>query len=621
MPAPATAPTAGSLTTAGAAEEQVFVLGSVAGGERSPYRAEIHVTNRGASLESILLSDYKRVVDADDRYRLVSPVKAGEEMLRSLAIERILVDNVELRLDEVLWRGSQRDRPEGQTAAFECDILRAGQPILRLQRRYVLAAEPAKSRRYDLTSELTLENLTDQPHEIRVTQRGPVGIQREDRRADDRRVNAGIFLDGAVQQRGGTPFAEVSKNTQAVKLHESQGKGRLWWVAAENKYFAFITTPVKTDGGEDPGYVYEASAVDLDGKTATPDDVVPRLVLGPCTLPPGGSVHLPMEHFVGPKDKRVFQEPRNADYLRRNYYMLNRDQMTWCTFGWLIELMITLLNFFQAVVRNYGIAIFLLVLVVRVILHPVTKKTQVNMVKMQQSMGKLQPKLEEVKKRYANDKPRLQQETMRVYKEAGVNPTGQMLSCLPMLLQTPIWVALYVSLNNNIAMRHEGFIWWIKDLTAPDELYKLASGFSLPLVGEITAFNLLPLLMGITMYAQQKLMPKPAAPTPSSSSDQAAQMQKQMQAMTPIMSIFMVLIFYNMPSGLNLYVMTSSILGSLEQWRIRKHVEATQSQAAMAPPPLAQAEKAPSTRPRRPSFLERLAKKADEARKLRSSRK
>ena len=701
-PGPVPAPAPELLSAAGADKKLAFTLGSTEGGQESPYRAEIELTNLGASIDRTLLSDYRKLVDQDEPYALLArgrkfvplgsisstfqaqldakqitddlrrAFEAGAKAatlsedavvrvetpgrewwindgdrefavkneggrlfvyredvtgtLRSLTLEAILLDNVELRLDGVFWRASREDGADCQTVTFECDIVREEQPIIRLQRRYILAPTPADLRRYDLKSELTVQNLTERTHDVRLTQRGPTGIQQEDRRVDDRRVNVGIFLEGAVQPHKATQFADIAKNTGPLKLFGPQDDGRLWWVAAENKYFAFITTPVKPDGGEDPGIVHAASAVDLDGDAQSIDDAVLQIVLGPFTLPARGSTTLHMEHYLGPKDKQVFLKDRNADYGRRNYYLLNQDQGMWCTFGWLTELMVTLLNAFYAMVRNYGIAIFLLVLVVRVILHPVTKKTQVNMVKMQQSMGKLQPKIAEAKKRYANDKQKLQQETMRIYKEAGVNPAGQMMSCLPMMLQMPIWVALYSSLNNNIAMRHEGFIWWINDLTAPDALIPFAGGYHIPLIGafmgEVTALNLLPILVGITMYAQQKLMPKPqSAATPSpGSSDQGAQMQKQMQAMMPIMSVFMALIFYNMPSGLNLYIMASSVLGAVEQWRIRKHVEAVKDKGDDVSAPLEPRCECAPAKPRRHSFLERLAKKADEAQKLHRAR-
>ncbi|MCP4589605.1 MAG: membrane protein insertase YidC [bacterium] len=612
---------AGVFTVRGASEQTTLVLGSTAEGEQGPFRAEIHLTNAGAAIDSVLLADHLAEVDGEEHYRLVGPVELAGKTLRSLAYESILVDDEAVALDELLWNAREVEESAAQSAIFECELLREDQPTLRLTRRYTLEPTPLSDRRYDLHSELTIENLTDEGHEVRLTMRGPVGIQQEDRRLDDRSLNVGLFLEGQVQARKATTAAEVGGTTGGlIKLFDPQEPGRFWWLAAENKYFAFVTTPVDEHGAEDAKHVLQATAVDLDGRTETPENVVTRLVLGNLTVVAGGSTTVHAHHYIGPKSKLGFLDERNADYGRRNYYMLNLDRLASCTFSWLAELMVTLLNSFHAVVRNYGVAIFLLVLLVRVLLHPVTKRTQVNMVKMQQAMGQLQPKLEDVKKRYANDKQRLQQETMRIYKEEGVNPAGQMLSCLPMLLQMPIWVALWSSLNNNVAMRHEGFVWWIRDLSAPDQLWEFGSGFSFPLVGDITALNLLPLLVGVTMYAQQKLMPKPKPPS-TEQTGQAAQMQKQMQAMMPLMSVFMVLIFYNMPSGLNLYIMTSSILGALEQWRIRKHVEEEKDRLATTVPVESSAKPVVAKTPRSPSFLERLAKKADDAQKLRSRRK
>jgi YidC/Oxa1 family membrane protein insertase len=193
------------------------------------------------------------------------------------------------------------------------------------------------------------------------------------------------------------------------------------------------------------------------------------------------------------------------------------------------------------------------------------------MVRMQSRMGDLAPKLEELKKKHANDKTRLQQETMRLYREEGINPAGQLFTCLPMAIQMPIWVALWISLSSNIAMRLQPFFWWIDDLTAPDALYTFASPLNLPLVGQLPAFNLLPFLLAIAMYFQQKLMPKPK-PNPNAT-EQQIQQQQMMQKMGPLMAVMMLFIFYKAPSGLTLYIMFSTIFGAYEQHRIRKHIK------------------------------------------------
>jgi len=181
--------------------------------------------------------------------------------------------------------------------------------------------------------------------------------------------------------------------------------------------------------------------------------------------------------------------------------------------------------------------------------------------------------VEELKKKFANDKARLQQETMKLYREHGINPTTQFLTCLPMVIQLPIWVALWISLSNNILMRHEPFHFtWIHDLTAPDALFTFPAPIVVPFFEwELPAFNLLPILLGIFMYLQQKLQPKPK-PNPNAS-DQQRQQQEMMQKMMPLMSVMMLVLFYKAPSGLTLYIMSSSLFGVIEQHWIRKHIK------------------------------------------------
>jgi len=190
-----------------------------------------------------------------------------------------------------------------------------------------------------------------------------------------------------------------------------------------------------------------------------------------------------------------------------------------------------------------------------------------------------------------------------------------------MFLQMPIWIALYLSLSNNILMRHEPFLYgltWIDDLTAQDALIKFSSPITIPLFGwTLTSFNLVPLLVGLFMYVQQKTQPKPK-PNPNMTEQQRAQ-QEAMQKMMPIMSAMMVLIFYKMPSGLNLYVMFSSMFGWLEQRVIRKHIKEREEAGTLHKP----ARKPPtedfSDKPRelrKPSWLERLQKAAEEAQKV-----
>jgi YidC/Oxa1 family membrane protein insertase len=227
------------------------------------------------------------------------------------------------------------------------------------------------------------------------------------------------------------------------------------------------------------------------------------------------------------------------------------------------------------------------VIVVRTILHPITRRSQVNMMKMQKQMASLQPKVNAVKEKYANDRAAMNQAMMEVYKDAGVNPAGSMLTCLPMMLQLPIWAALWTALNSTVEMRHAAFDgWWIRDLTQPDALIAFSAGVEIPLLsyvmgGPIHSFNLLPILLAISQLIQAKFMPRSSAPAAGGNPDQMEQQRKMMM----FMSVFFLFLFYNMPSGLNLYIMTSNLAGILEQWRIRKHIAEEEEKAKFAPPP------------------------------------
>jgi len=200
------------------------------------------------------------------------------------------------------------------------------------------------------------------------------------------------------------------------------------------------------------------------------------------------------------------------------------------------------------------------VFVMRLVIHPLTKKSQVSMSKM----GKLAPKMEEIKKKYAGNKTELNRQMMALYRKQGASPV---MGMLPMFAQMPIWIALWSAVYTSIELRGASFLpFWITDLSAPDALFKFPA-VMLPLFGKLDSFNLLPLLMGVAFYLQQKLMPAQAA---ASTNPQVAQQQKMMMIMMPL--IFP-LAMYNSPSGVNLYIMASTFAGVIEQYVIRKHIE------------------------------------------------
>jgi YidC/Oxa1 family membrane protein insertase len=178
-------------------------------------------------------------------------------------------------------------------------------------------------------------------------------------------------------------------------------------------------------------------------------------------------------------------------------------------------------------------------------------------------MQKLGPKMEELKKKYADDKDTLQRETMNLYKQAGASPV---LGCLPMFLQMPIWIGLFSCISASVELRHAAFLpVWLTDLAAPDAL--VSWGTDIWLIGD--SFNLLPIVVAAGMFLQAKLNPSMSGASATATKPEQVQTQKMMRVMMPAM---MLVIFYHMPSGLTLYIGSSIFIGVLEQYVIRKHI-------------------------------------------------
>ncbi|MHC4140300.1 MAG: membrane protein insertase YidC [Planctomycetota bacterium] len=218
------------------------------------------------------------------------------------------------------------------------------------------------------------------------------------------------------------------------------------------------------------------------------------------------------------------------------------------------KVLVKILNTVYGVIPNYGVAILVLTFLVKLVLFPLTRKSQMSMVRMQQ----LQPLIAQLKAKHKGDKKKVGQEQMKLFKEHGANP---MSGCLPMMLQMPVFFALFRTLQSSFEMRQAPFVAWIGDLSASDQLFQLP--FTLPVLGEW--FNLLPILMGVASFVQMKLTPKTTA-----GDDPQAKMQQRMMQMMPLLFPIML---YNFASGLALYWTTSTIISIGEQILIRRSVK------------------------------------------------
>jgi len=186
-------------------------------------------------------------------------------------------------------------------------------------------------------------------------------------------------------------------------------------------------------------------------------------------------------------------------------------------------------------------------------------------------MSKLQkvlsdPEIQEIKKKYAKKPLEMQKHISEFQKQKGVSPASGLTSMLPMIVQMPIWIALYSAIYASIELRGAAFLpFWITNLSAPDAVVRFTT-ITVPLFGKISSLNLLPILMGVAFYLQQKLMPSQA---PAAASPETAKQQKIMGVM---MTAIFPLMLYRAPSGLNLYIMASTFAGVVEQFVIRKHI-------------------------------------------------
>jgi YidC/Oxa1 family membrane protein insertase len=224
-------------------------------------------------------------------------------------------------------------------------------------------------------------------------------------------------------------------------------------------------------------------------------------------------------------------------------------------FNGIASVLLAVLGFFEKLTGNWGVAIILLTISVRLLLFPVNRKSQTTMSRYQSKMKRLQPRIDEIKKRFAKDPTAQRQEQAKLMQEEGAFPP--LGGCLPMFLQIPVFIGLFAALRSSFDLRQAPFGLWIHDLAVPDRLLRI--GLQIPVLGPIEYLNLLPLLMVVLWIWQQRGMPMPA-------DEQAAKMQKMMMWMPVMMGFFL----YNYAAGLSLYMITQSGLGIIEQKVIKK---------------------------------------------------
>jgi len=331
------------------------------------------------------------------------------------------------------------------------------------------------------------------------------------------------------------------------------------WLSNCNGFLGIILDPLV-----DLGYGYKAGQVDGTLLPTRLTLVDPGYQLYPAANYPGYATYLPLNSgansfriFAGPFDENLLKK---LDALYENPlthynpdYTAAQSIQGWFSFisEPFAKFLFLLMELFYAVTRSWAVSIVLLTIALRAMMYPLNAWSIRSTLKMQE----IAPQVKLIQDRYSKDPKRAQMEVMKFYKESKINPLS---GCFPMLLQLPFLIGMFYLLKSAFPLRGAVFIpGWIDDLAAPDVLFTW--GQPLWFIGN--ELHLLPILMGASMYLQQKLTSKlPKDGTPLSDT------QKQQKMMGNMMSILFIVMFYNFPSGLNIYFMFSTLLGVLQQW-------------------------------------------------------
>jgi YidC/Oxa1 family membrane protein insertase len=301
--------------------------------------------------------------------------------------------------------------------------------------------------------------------------------------------------------------------------------GRIGWVAYENDYFISAVIPEDQKEGSFIGRLLPSGVIEAVY-------VAPSIIIKPLEKGSSGFT--------------LYMGPRDLDILKKLGKKL--DQVIHFGFFDIIAKPLHfLLRYFNRFVHNYGVSIIILTVLIKIIFWPLTHKSFKSMKEMQ----KLQPLMVKIREKYKDDKEQMQRELMGLYKTYKVNPMG---GCLPMLIQIPVLYAMYRILANSIELRQAPFILWITDLSAPDRLFNFP--FSIPFMSPPYGIPVLTLLMGASMFIQQKMTPTAGDPA-----------QAKVMMFLPVIFIVM---FLNLPSGLVLYWLINNILSIGQQYRMNK---------------------------------------------------
>lgn len=329
-------------------------------------------------------------------------------------------------------------------------------------------------------------------------------------------------------------IAFVSNDIQkSTKIPEQAEKytGNISWFGFLDKYFLYTFLPESSAENS-----VTLSSVDENG-------LVNAIYSYPENeIKPSNSQEYKSKMYLGPLDYKILSNAGSDLHHAIDYGKIE----------FLAKPVLTLLNYLNKIFNNYGLSIIVITILIRIVFLPLTIKSMSSMKRVQIKMQELKPKIDALKEKYKDDKTTQNTEMMKLYTSHGVNPLSSLGGCLPMLIQIPVFFALYEVLLYSIDLRHSHFL-WVNDLSAPEKLFDIP-GIGIP-------FRILPLAMGVSWFISQKMTP---STTPGSE-----QMELQMKMMQ-FMPIIFTVMFWGLPSGLILYWTVSNILSIGQQVYVNK---------------------------------------------------
>jgi len=463
----------------------------------------VKISEKGAVFKSFVLNKYRKTIDPDSPlFDMINPDLSQGTVRIGFA------GNSLKGIDDAMFSVNlEKDSVDIKNKAKEISFAWTSPKGIVVEKTYSFSPET-----YLISLDVTIKNGSDQTFKDNLT----LSLLKTSPENESR-----YGFEG--------PSALINNKLEQIKTKKIKKQdvypGKLTWISVQDRYFMSAIMPDE--------------AVDASMHLGINDDKILKntYVQPEQVIPPGEQHVFKYKLFFGPKSMTVLKSV-NYDLIKAVHFGM---------FDVIAKPCVWIMNFIYDFIPNYGVAIIILTILSKILLWPLGNKSYKSMA----AMKRIQPLMAEIKEKYKDDKKKMNEEMMGLYKTYKVNPLG---GCLPMVVQIPVFFALYRMLYEAIELRHAPFFGWINDLSAPDRLFRF--DFSIPFMQPPYGIPVLTIIMGVTMFIQQKMSPPAGDPT-----------QAKMMMMMPI--VFTV-IFINFSSGLVLYWLVNNIISVAQQYYITK---------------------------------------------------